>query len=343
VALQAQEPWDPYYQLWSRLQGFDPFELARLLEERRLVRATSMLRTTIHLMTAADWLALRPVLQAVSERGFATGSPFGRQLAGMDIDEVLAVGRDALAERPLTAAQLRTILGERWPDRDATALAYAVRYLVPLVQTTPRAVWGKRGQPVLATAGLWLGREVGTETDPTDLILRYLRAFGPASVMDIQAWSWLTRLTPYVEALRPRLRTFRDENGKELFDIPDGLLPDADTPAPPRFLPTYDNVVLGHKDRSRIVGDPEQDWVDGKAQWDEVFLKGSILVDGFVSAGWRQERAEKGGTATLVVMPVVRRSLTAAEQDAIDAEARALLKMAAPDASGYDVRFETGG
>jgi hypothetical protein len=161
--------------------------------------------------------------------------------------------------------------------------------------------------------------------------------------MDIQAWSWLTRLTPNVEALRPRLRTFRDENGKELFDVPDGLLPDADTPAPPRFLPTYDNVVLGHKDRSRIVGDPEQDWVDGKAQWDEVFLKGSILVDGFVSAGWRQERAEKGGTATLVVMPVVRRSLTAAEQDAIDAEARALLKMAAPDASGYDVRFETGG
>ena len=342
VALQAQEPWDPYYQLWSRLQGFDPSELARLLEQRRVVRATSMLRTTIHLMTADDWLALRPVLQVVSERGFATGSPFGRQLAGMDVEEVLTAGREALAERPLTAAQLRTILGERWPDRDATSLAYAVRYLVPLVQTTPRAVWGKRGRPVLATANLWLGREVGTDTDPTDLILRYLRAFGPASVMDIQAWSWLTRLTPYVEALRPRLRTFRDENGKELLDVPDGPLPDADTPAPPRFLPTYDNVVLGHKDRSRIVGDPERDWVDGKAQWDQVFLKGSILVDGFVSAGWRQEREEKGGMATVVVMPVLRRSLTTAEQDAIDAEARALLKMAAPDAARLDVRFARG-
>ena len=342
VALQAQEPWDPYYQLWSRLQGFDPSELARLLEERRVVRATSMLRTTIHLVTADDWLALRPVLQVVSERGFATGSPFGRQLGGMDVEEVLTAGREALAERPLTAAQLRTVLGQRWPDRDATSLAYAVRYLVPLVQTTPRAVWGKRGKPVLATAGLWLGREVGTDTDPTDLILRYLRAFGPASVMDIQAWSWLTRLTPYVEALRPRLRTFRDQNGKELFDVPDGLLPDADTPAPPRFLPTYDNVVLGHKDRSRIVGNPERAWVDGKAQWDQVFLKGSILVDGFVSAGWRQEREEKGGTATVVVMPVLRRSLTTAEQDAIDSEARALLKMAAPDASAYEVRFGPG-
>ena len=218
------------------------------------MRATSMLRTTIHLMTADDWLALRPVLQVVSDRGFATGSPFGRQLAGMDIEEVLDAGREALAERPRTASQLRSILGERWPDRDAASLAYAVRYLLPLVQTTPRAVWGKRGQPVLATARMWLGREVGTDTDPTDLILRYLRAFGPASVMDVQAWSWLTKLTPYVEALRPQLRTFRDENGKELFDVPDGLLPDPDTPAPPRFLPTYDNVVLGHKDRSRIIG-----------------------------------------------------------------------------------------
>ena len=119
VALQAQEPWDPYYQLWSRLQGFDPLELARLLEERRVVRATSMLRTTIHLMTADDWLALRPVLQVVSDRGFATGSPFGRQLAGMDIGEVLDAGREALAEQALTASQLRKILGARWPDRDA--------------------------------------------------------------------------------------------------------------------------------------------------------------------------------------------------------------------------------
>lgn len=340
VALQAQEPWDPYYQLWSRLQGFDPFELARLLEERRVVRATSMLRTTIHLLTADDWLALRPVLQVVSDRGFATGSPFGRQLAGLDIDEVLDAGLEALAERPLTASQLRAILGKRWPDRDATSLAYAVRYLVPLVQTTPRAVWGKRGQPVLATAGLWLGREVGSASDPTELILRYLRAFGPASVMDIQAWSWLTKLTPYVEALRHQLRTFRDENGKELFDVPDGVLPDADTPAPPRFLPTYDNVVLGHKDRSRIIGDPKRDLMDGKAQWDEVFARGSILVDGFVSAGWRLEREDKGGAATVVVLPVRRQPLTATERGDIEAEARDLLQMAAPDAARHDVRFD---
>ena len=339
VALQAQEPWDPYYQLWSRLQGFDPLELARLLEERRVVRATSMLRTTIHLMTADDWLALRPVLQVVSDRGFATGSPFGRQLAGMDIGEVLDAGREALAEQALTASQLRTILGARWPDRDTSSLAYAVRYLLPLVQTTPRAVWGKRGQPVLATARLWIGRDVGSDTDPTDLILRYLRAFGPASVMDIQAWSWLTKLKPYVEALRPQLRTFRDENGKELFDVPDGLLPHPDTPAPPRFLPTYDNIVLGHKDRSRIIGDPAQDFVDGKAQWDEEFARGAVLIDGFVSAGWRMDRGDKGGAVTVVVMSVRRKPLSPAEQAAIESEARDLLQMAAP-AAAHDVRFD---
>ena len=340
VALQAQEPWDPYYQLWSRLQGFDPLELARLLEERRVVRATSMLRTTIHLMTADDWLALRPVLQVVSDRGFATGSPFGRQLAGLDIEEVLEAGRAALAERPLTAAQLRTILVQHWPDRDATSLAYAVRYKVPLVQATPRAVWGKRGQPVLATAETWLGRAAGTDTDPTALILRYLRAFGPASVMDIQAWSWLTKLTPYVESLRPQLRTFRDENGKELFDVPDGLLPDPDTPAPPRFLPTYDNVELGHKDRSRIIGDPARDFVDGKAQWDAVFARGAVLVDGFVTAGWRLERDDKGGSATVVVLPVRRQPFSATERAEIETEARGLLLMAVPGASRHDVRFE---
>ena len=258
----------------------------------------------------------------------------------MDIGEVLDAGREALAEQALTASQLRTILGARWPDRDASSLAYAVRYLLPLVQTTPRAVWGKRGQPVLATARLWLGRDVGTDTDPTDLILRYLRAFGPASVMDIQAWSWLTKLKPYVEALRPQLRTFRDENGKELFDVPDGLLPDPETPAPPRFLPTYDNIVLGHKDRSRIIGDPATDFVDGKAQWDEVFARGAILVDGFVSAGWRMDRGDKGGAVTVVVMPVRRKPLSPAERADIESEARDLLRMAVPEAARHDVRFD---
>jgi hypothetical protein len=339
VGMQAQNPFDPYTALWSRLDDFHANELSGLIEGRRVVRATSMMRTTIHLMTADDWLALRPVLQVVSERGFTTGSPFGRQLQGIDVDEVVRVGRALIDERPRTAAALRKLLHERWPDHDPDSLGYAIRYLVPLVQMPPRALWGKGGLPVLATPETWLGRSVGRDTAPDEMILRYLAAFGPASVMDIQAWCWLTRLGAVVERLRPRLRTFRDERGRELFDVPDSVLPDPDTVAPVRFLPTFDNVLLSHKDRGRILG--EQDgWSVGPNQFDDAFRGGSVLVDGFVRAGWRVER-EKGpnGRATLVVVPVV--ALTRPEETAVADEAERLLAFLAADAGDRDVRLES--
>jgi hypothetical protein len=191
---------------------------------------------------------------------------------------------------------------------------------------------------VLATPESWLGRSVATDTAPDDLVLRYLAAFGPASVMDIQSWCWLTRLTPVVERLAPQLRTFRDEDGRTLYDVLDGPLPDPATPAPPRFLPTSDNLLLSHKDRRRI-GDPST-WLVGQSQFDAVFAGGSVLVDGFLSAGWRVEREGRGAvaTATLVVLPVI--DLTAADREAVELEARALLGMLAPSAASVDVRFE---
>ena len=341
VAMQAQNPLDPYFALWSRLDGFDPGELADLLLERRVVRSTMMLRTTIHLMTADDWLALRPVLQVVAERGFRTGSPCGRRLSGLDVDEVVRVGRALLDERPRSGAELRALLAERWPGWDPESLAQAVRALVPTVQVTPRGVWGRSQQPTLTTSEYWLGRSVGTDGDPSDLVLRYLTAFGPASVMDVQSWCWLTRLGEVVERLRPRLRTFRDENGRELFDVPDGPLPDQDTPAPPRFLPMYDNILLSHRDRGRIVGDPGTGWLVARPQLDEVFRNGSILVDGFVAAGWRIERSGGTGPTTLAVLPA--RRLSAADHVAIEAEARDLLAFAAADAGAHDVRFVASG
>ena len=234
VGMQAQVPTDPYVALWSRIEGFRPEALSELIGTRRAVRAAAMMRTTIHLLTAEDWLALRPVLQVVAERGFATGSPFGRRLAGLDIDEVVAAGRAMLAEKPRTIDELGRGLRERWPDRDATALGYAIRLIVPLVQIPPRGLWGRSGQPALATAETWLGRTVGTDPTPDTMVLRYLAAFGPATVMDVQSWCWLTRLTPVVERLRSRLVTFRDEHGRELFDLPDAPRPDPDTPAPAR-------------------------------------------------------------------------------------------------------------
>jgi hypothetical protein len=335
VGMQAQNPLDPYVALWSRLEAFEPDELARLILDRHAVRAVAMMRTTIHLLTARDWLALRPVLQVVQERGFATGSPFGRNLAGVDVADVVAAGRDLLDERPRAAAVLAKLLKERWPERDASSLSYAVRYLLPLVQIPPRGIWGRSGPPVLATAETWLGRPVGTETDPDGMILRYLAAFGPATVMDIQAWCWLTRLGPVVERHRNDLRTFRDEHGRELFDVPDGPLPDPETPAPPRFLPQYDNVLLSHRDRSRVFGESAA-WPVPADQITAVFAGGSVLVDGFLHAGWRIRR--DGGRATLFVRPF--RPLPEADRAAVADEGARLLEFSAGDAAIHDVRFE---
>ena len=335
VAIQAQEPFDPYTAIWSRIEGFAPEELSDLIATKRAVRAPSMLRTTIHLLTARDWLRLRPVVQVVQEQGFRN-SPFNRNLVGLDLDEVIAEGRRILDEKPRSGSDLGKALAERWPDRDANSLGYAVRSLWPVVQLPPRALWGRSGKPILATAEHWLGQSVGTDDTPDEMILRYLAGWGPASVMDIQAWCWRTRLGEAVERLRPKLRTFRDENGRELLDVPDGPLPDPDTPAPVRFFPIYDNAFLGYKDRSRILHD-EAPWGGDPAQID-VFRFGSFLVDGYIVGGWRHETDRKTGRSAIVALPMV--PLSAASMRDVEAEAVALSAFLDPDATDRDVRFE---
>ena len=165
----------------------------------------------------------------------------------------MAAGRELVEAEPLTTAQLAKALAERWPDRVPNSLAYASRFLLPIVQVPPRGLWGKKAAPKATTAQVWLGQPLATETAADDAVLRYLAAFGPASVADIRIWSWLTGLRAVVDRLRPRLRTFRDEAGRELFDVEDGLLVDPDVPAPIRLLPQYDNIFLSHDDRSRIL------------------------------------------------------------------------------------------
>jgi winged helix DNA-binding protein len=319
--MQAQVPTDPYLALWSRLEDFRPAELEALVTERRAVRGPLM-RTTLHLTTARDFLALRPVMQPVLERGFMTGSPFGRRLAGMDVDEVLAYGRALVEERPRTTAELGRLLQERWPVRDAASLSYAVRYLVPVIQVPPRGLWSRSSQPAWTTAESWLGEPLSSNRSPETVVLRYLAAFGPASVRDIQAWSWLTRLRLVVEGLRPKLRTFRDEAGIELFDLPDGPRPDADTPAPVRFLPQYDNLVLSHADRSRVIRDDFRRWLLGAPNANF----SSVLVDGFGAATWKLVRASSG--ATLRIVPL--EPLPKADAAAVEAEATRLLAFVAP-------------
>ena len=328
VGMQAQEPRDPYVGLWTRLEGFDPHELGRLVADRQAVRSPLM-RTTIHLVSARDCLTLAPLLRPVLERQFWTGSPFGRRLKGVDVEAVVAAGRALLDERPRTTAQLRTHLGERWPADDASSLAYAVHHLVPVVQLPPRGVWGQKGLPTWAATETWLGRPLEPAPSIDRVVLRYLAAFGPAGVMDVQAWSGLTRLREVTDRLRPRLRTFRSEAGKELFDLPDAPRPDPDTPAPVRFLPQFDNVALSHADRGHIAADAAARWPADGLHWSP------LLVDGFVNGAWRLAR--DGKTATLTVRPLA--PLSAQDRAALAEEGERLLGFLAADAGSREVRL----
>jgi hypothetical protein len=329
AGLQAQAPNAPYVGLWSRLADFRPAGLADLLTGRAVVR-THLMRNTVHLVTAADCLAWGGLFRAVLRQRFAS-SPFARNVAGVDLGAVSEAGRGLLAQ-PRTRPELGRLLAERWPDRDPGSLAYAVTHLVPTVQVPPRGIWGRTGPAAFTTTEAWLGGQAAPGAEPDGLVLRYLAAFGPGSVRDMQAWCGLTRLGEVAERLRPRLRAFRSPDGRELFDLPDAPRPDPDTPAPPRFLPEYDNVLLSHADRSRIIpGRRSVPLPPGHGG-----SRGTVLVDGFWAATWRADRTDGG--AVLRVEPFTQ--LGRGQAGAVAAEAGRLLAFVAPDADTCDVQFD---
>jgi hypothetical protein len=328
VGMQAQIPNSPYLGLWTRLAGFRPADLSRMLVARRAVRGPLM-RATLHLVTARDYRTLRPLVGPALER--CLNGSFGRQLAGLDTAAVAAAGRALLGTQPRNGAEIGGLLHERWPDRDARALGYAVQYLSALVQMPPRGVWGETGPPTWTTAEAWLGRPLRSDPSPQTLVLRYLAAFGPATVADIRAWSGLPGLREVVERLRRRLRVFRSDRGDELFDRPDAPRPHPGTPAPPRFLPFYDNIALGHADRRRIV----PDGIGSRVYTNEGLLVGTVLLDGFIGGRWKVVRER--GRATLFVEPFAR--LRPADRAALAGEGARLVAFAAAE-SGDKVFVE---
>jgi hypothetical protein len=331
VGVQAQVPLNPYTGLWSRLDGFRPEELAQLLEDRKVVRM-ALMRATIHLVSADDALVLRPLMQPVLDRELARHPEYGPALDGVDFAAVLEFARPLLAERPRTGRELRALMEGRFPGANGAALAYACRCLLPFVQVPPRGVWGRSAQVASTTAESWLGRSLAARPSLDDVVLRYLGAFGPAAVADITTWSRLTGLRDVIGRLRPRLRVFRDERGRELFDLPDAPRPDPETPAPPRFLPEYDNVVLSHSDRSRFLPPKRGSFAQVSTP-----IHGSVLRDGLLCGTWRIERNRRADTALLVIDHVVR--LPKRAMSSVAAEGGRLLRFVAADAAIHDVRF----
>ncbi|HEY7284656.1 MAG TPA: winged helix DNA-binding domain-containing protein [Vicinamibacterales bacterium] len=315
VGMQAQIPNSPYVGLWSRLAGFRHHQLADLITDRQAVRI-ALMRNTLHLVTADDCLTIRPVVQPVLSRAY-------RKADEVTLRAMIAAGRDVLESKPLTNIEIGRLLKKQFPRHDPMVLGYAIRDNLALVQIPPRGLWGQTCAATLTPVDLWLGRPLVVSSTPDELIMRYLKAFGPASVADIQAWSGLPRLKGDVERLRPRLRVHRDERGRELFDVPNGKLSRATGSAPVRFLPEYDNVLVAYADRSRIIPQQHQPRVMKQLG------RAPVLVGGFVRASWRV--VITGRSATLEIQAfdgIVRR-----HRDALESEGLRLLRFVAGDAA----------
>jgi hypothetical protein len=324
VAVQAQEVDAPYVGLWARMAGFRHDQLTDALTDRRVVRG-GLLRGTQHITTGADYRWLRPL---VKERMGRTGmSPFARQIAGLDLAELTGAAREILAGQVLTRPVLARRLGERYPDRDAMALAWAAQHQLSLLHPPPSGVWRRRGHVTCALAEDWIGEPLDERPSLRTLLWRYLASCGPATVADLQVWSGLRKLRDEVEALRSELVVYRDEAGRDLFDRPDLALADPDEPAPVRFLPEFDNLVLSHHDRTRIISDPDRAQVcPGYSM-----VRPTFLVDGFVAGIWA---AQADGVRVTPFRPLSR-----AATKAVRAEAGRLLEFLQLG-DGADVQIE---
>lgn len=351
VGLQAQNPWSPFVSLWSRLDRFTTGALDTALEERRVLRLAVM-RSTVHLVTAQD----APVLAALTRPVLARelrANPRRRAAADVvDLDRLAARARALVEERPHVTTELGALLAQEWPAGHPQDLSAFARALLPLVQVTPRGLWRRSAATTWTTLDAWLpGSAAAAPTDPEaqaraleDVVLRYLAAFGPASVADVQAWCGLTGLRAVVDRLGDRVVRLPAEPARpggrprELLDLPDAPRPDPDVPAPVRLLPDYDNLWLSHAVRTRVIDDAHRrglQTANGRAPC-------AVLVDGRVRATWSVATTGTGRTtprhATLVVTPL--EPLTRAQRRDVLAEAERAVRFVADDAATHEVRIE---
>ncbi|MGN6483274.1 MAG: winged helix DNA-binding domain-containing protein [Thermomicrobiales bacterium] len=328
--IQTQVPQAPYLALWSRLAAFDPETLSAGLLDRSFIRIVTM-RGTVHLHTAADALTMRAITQDAIARRLRTTPDYRQMATRLDPDDLLTWGRAEVERTPGTLASLRPALAARWPDADPVVMARALNYILPMVQVPPRGLWGKTGQPVLTTLEAWTGSALPAEPDLDDIVLRYIAAYGPVSVLDAQVWSGVTRLGAVFARLRDRLVVFRNEGGRELYDLPDAPRPEEDVPAPVRILAPFDNILISYKDRQRIMPPGHQPLiftVNG-------LVSPTVLVDGF-SAGIATI-ARSTSAATLKVN--LFHAVPAGGREEIEAEGLRLLAFAEPDARTTAVAF----
>ena len=294
AGIQAQ--WEPaaVMGLAARIEGFRPEQLARA----RLVRATLM-RATIHLVSERDYLLFLPALLPSLQRKWRQYRAGRPDVEGLD---QLAQPVLAAAAQPRPATELRTLI----EDDEEGSLWSRIRHHYPFIRVN--------GHYVAASA--WLDRPFAAADKGLDhLVRRYLRAFGPATLADIALWSGIqvAEIAPAVERLR--LRRFLDESGRTLLDVRGAPLPPADTPAPPRVLPRFDNLILSHADRTRIVAEEHRPRIVRAAEVDAIFL-----IDGFVAGRWKHVRRK------LELDPFVK--LSRKDVAALEKEARRLVESA---------------
>jgi DNA glycosylase AlkZ-like len=330
AGMQAQEAKPPFVGLWTRLERFEREDLLAALRERDVVRAT-WLRATLHLTSAADYLAFRMVLDPMLERAMRG---FGAQI---DVGELLPVARKLVERAPRNFNELRGLLSEAFPKVNERALGYIVRLRLPLVMLVTDDRWGFPPVADFTLADEWLGATPEADDTPHELVRRYLAAFGPATAADVQTWSGLQGIRGVLGELRDDLHVVRDQGGRTLFDLPSSPRPDEDTPAPVRFLPAFDNLVLSHADRTRVLADEHK----GQVLTKNLRVRPTFLVDGFVAGTWEIECARPKAPATLRISPFAALPKGVAEE--LGAEGRALLRFAEDDAVTYDVQVERPG